>query len=294
MSSSQLRYSEQCIFRNAEGRQILPPTIVAARALQDLAQETWQRLREASEYSQAMGEESITEYNLLELKKKASSAIRLRSISKMEESRIGFDWEMFVGTRYRGWIRYAVQAKKVDSADGIYHQLDHPRDETKPKQIDNLEKYARQHKAVPIYCFYNHSNIANLQDYWQCGLSFDARQMGCTIAPSRRVKDALASRPQDQSFKFIHADAGTIPWRCLLRCPHIFKQYTGHRSSDHPLLGDFTLYPEIPPEVNELFKYPNREASYPHEYEIIPRDVVIIELDDQEFDKTLSLFHQSQ
>ena len=60
------------------------------------------------------GEETITEGNLLELRRRHSDVIYLRTFSKHDESKIGSDWEWYIVGRRRT-LKIRVQAKRVQS-----------------------------------------------------------------------------------------------------------------------------------------------------------------------------------
>ncbi len=71
------------------------------------------------------------------------------------ESVKGTDWEWWIGNRTHGYLRYAVQAKKLDAKTNRYSSLNHKVGVGSKTlfQHDILEKYAHVNQAIPLYAF---------------------------------------------------------------------------------------------------------------------------------------------
>ena len=238
-----------------------------------LAAEVWHLLASASEMNFSYGEESITDNLLLKIRSAALPNVLVQKANKKHEARWGLDWEWWIGSRSCGWLRYAVQAKKLDVNKGRYNTLRHKiRDGRKPEyQIERLKAFSQACRAIPIYCFYNSqvavercsycSGICHpllsccaCKWYWQgwcdfrsacdwqlcaiharCHRCFE-KQFGCTIANFDTVRSAHQRR-SNKSFEAIHTPGRAFPWRCLLI--HHCRWTRDKSLSEHPLVPDY-------------------------------------------------------
>lgn len=191
-------------------------------SFEELAKATWERLDLAHRLRCSQGEETITDINILELKRNLYSDLLVLPTTKTEEREKGFDWDLWIGSDRKGWWRYIVQSKKLYVATNSYKALRHKVDEIKNLyQIDILEEFARNNrKAIPIYCFYNYSNNPSLNSYWHCSSSsIQKEQLGCSVVPLSIVQTAHR-RGNSKTFEALHSDRA-FPWRCLVCCSHI-------------------------------------------------------------------------
>jgi hypothetical protein len=193
--------------------------------LEYLARQTWDRLRDGYDLDVSQGEETITDFNLLEIKRSGAHNIKVdKKTNKSEEAIIGIDWEWIIGSHTQGWLRYAVQAKKINVESNRYDSLMHKVNGV--AQIDLLEMYAKRAQSIPLYCLYNYARNYVQNIHWQCGLPFQENLLGCTITPSSVIRQAINTWGK-RRFDFIHEEKSTIPWRCLLTCPKILQIYSG-------------------------------------------------------------------
>ena len=213
----------------------------AITLLESLAERTWDRIKDGFELDISQGEETITDFNLLEMLRSGVKTLKVVKLSKDEEAIKGIDWEWWIGSRSQGWLRYVVQAKKIDFSSQRYNNLGHKVNNV--PQIDLLEIFARKIAAIPLYCFYNYSQATNLQSYWQCGFQYEEKQFGCTVAPSSTIRRALNSRGC-RNFEFIHSQHNTIPWRCLLKCPQVLQIYSN--GSNNLAFENINVYRTLP------------------------------------------------
>lgn len=149
------------------------------------------------------------------------------------------DWEMWLRRDLRGWVRFAVQAKRLDSTDR-YSALAHR--VGIDKQIDLLSDFCQRNRAVGLYCLYN-SPAKVTAGEWHCSLPLDARYLGCSIAPLHVIRTALSTRG-GRTFRAIHRDPEVLPFRCM------FHDGTSGVSSKetNPLIGpNPTFYGEPEP-----------------------------------------------
>jgi hypothetical protein len=167
---------------------------------------------------------------------------------------MGTDWEWLIGSYSIGWLRYAVQAKRVDYPSGRYSGLGDP--VPQGSQVNVLLKYARANNAIPLYCLYNYCTISPLDPYWHCDLPLDQTQLGCTLAPAYVVKQKMGTRGA-RSFKTIHSENSTRPWRCLVGCAEFLSMYAAGKDQrvSCPLLPEHAttvVHPALPPALQEL------------------------------------------
>ena len=183
-----------------------------------LAESTWERLRLSWEYGISQGEETITDLLQLEIARLGGSNIHVLKTTKAFEAQSGVDWEWWIGDNASGWLRFAIQAKKI-GANGRYNALKHHvklPGRKKLLQQTVLKRYAKEKGAIPLYCLFNHVGPGGYDEHkhWHCKAPFEPAQLGCTLAPLERIDEALRKRG-GRTFDFIHRDQHAIPWRCL-------------------------------------------------------------------------------
>ncbi|MDH6671229.1 hypothetical protein M2277_001879 [Paenibacillus sp. LBL] len=240
-----------------------------------LAYDTWERLKYGEVLNCSQSEETITDINLLEIKRAGLQDILVSKSDKSQEGVTGIDWEWWIGSNSTGWWRYAVQAKKL-SKERKYHKLRHK--VGTEYQIDILEKYATANNCIPLYTFYNYTDSNTLHKNWHCNLAFEKEQLGCTVVPIDVVRQAFQIR-SDKSFTSLHKDKRSVPWRCLVKCP----LYSVHSSQNscHPLAS--AGYKEVRPYKINLSNMTSEtildSEFYNHKIEILPKRILIIRTD---------------
>jgi len=256
---------------------------VPVSVFESLAERVWWRIMDGENLGVRQGEETLTDHVLLELKRANPSSVVVWKTPKKLESKTGTDWEWWIGSNTIGWIRYAVQAKKV--RDHKYKHIAHSigKPPNKRRQIDVLDQYARTVNAVPLYCLFNHVDHSAAQAGWRCSLSFDPPQLGCTVTPSSVVRTAI-NTPGKRTFEFIHSDPKTLPWRCLVRCPAIRQVYRAPQIGkahfgvkpviwrNHPVFAQSNKQGQIVEMPSEF--YPDSAVPF------APRHVVIVDIGD--------------
>ncbi|EHO7545990.1 hypothetical protein KMF76_000231 [Salmonella enterica] len=80
-----------------------------------ISDDVWKRLENGKKYNIIQGEETLTDNILLYLASQNLSEIKIIQTPKNMESVKGTDWEWWIGNRTHGYLRYAVQAKKLDA-----------------------------------------------------------------------------------------------------------------------------------------------------------------------------------
>ena len=201
------------------------------RTLLDLGHATSQNLSFAyGNEAISFGEETITEMNLLEIRRRHPDQVRIRTFPKAVESlETGADWEWhIVGRRYT--LKMRVQAKRVTKRGSIRGITKHARTSPLP-QIDLLVRDSLKNNMKPAYCFYS---CEAQRAIWTTkiidgdGTAFEA---GCLMADARIVKSCMPKR-------LTEIEPFAIPWHYLWsRQLYEFFKWSVH----HPLCGERRL-----------------------------------------------------
>lgn len=152
------------------------------------------------------GEETITETNLLELRRRHPAIITLNTFGKTKEAKNGADWEWHIIGRHRKF-RMRVQAKRLQKDDKL--KIPHEVKSTKKQQIDLLIADAEKYRLKPVYCLYS---AERQRDHWKketVGGGFEAFEPGCLLAHAQTVKTKMP-----QTLAGIEKDC--VPWHYLV------------------------------------------------------------------------------
>lgn len=244
--------------------------------LEELSVDVWERLRDVKRLTKPLGvrhgEETITDLLMLDLMRKLSGQVIATQTPKHKEAKSGTDFELWVERSNQRWVRFAVQAKRINFERSTYSGLNYKVNGT--KQIRLLERFANTNGAVPVYCFYNYYDNPKCSDHWRCGSKpHVAEQLGCTIATLRTVKQA-AKRYGAKNFDWIHKQPGTMPWSCLPICEKLETEFTkphvgaelGPTNPSDGLLPMRPVYYENPPSMPS----PDLQTSQPDEDHYVP------------------------
>lgn len=228
----------------------------------ELSRETCNNIDLAFRLNTKFGEETITDLLLLELAKKRNYNLRIIQTPKDKEKDKGTDWEWFIGSPTYGWVRFAIQAKKIKLSTkngdyGLGHKVGLNR------QVDILQTYASANNAIPLYTFYNYYDSIDPSNHWHCNLPFDEPLLGWTITPISNVFPALLTHGT-RNFEHIHRQKNTLPIKCLFQCPILTEQY---RDVDLigkavNILGETAIkYKNIPYTLTEQLDRPESDTS---------------------------------
>lgn len=155
------------------------------------------------------GEETITETNLLEIRRRHPYTVKVYSFSKQQEGHVtGADWEWHIIGKVLT-LKLRVQAKRVLEL-GTIRKLDSQAKKAPLSQIDLLIKNASANRLKPVYCFYCTEQHRN---YWTTSVAGDGYttyETGCLLADAHvvRAKSPLPSR-------LVDIETDTIPWHYL-------------------------------------------------------------------------------
>lgn len=178
---------------------------------------TWGQLARAGQCNVRLGEESLTDFNLLEIKSRHSSEIITTTFSKPAEAKNGADWEWWLMGSHGRWLGFRLQAKVIDPTRKKFEHLYYQR-KGRARQVDllcnnaNLEGYHR----IPLYCLYTQWPASVPAPDWPCG-SFAARRKsyGCSLVDACLIrKSAGSANASDLEFLL----PKMMPWHCLVCC----------------------------------------------------------------------------
>lgn len=192
----------KCVYRPMAMRCLLLNTLL------ELGHATSQNLEFAhgSGVFVSYGEETITETNLLELRRRHPPMIRLETFSKKMEAANGADWEWHVIGRRRT-LRMRVQAKRLQKNDKL--KIPHKIASSGKQQIDLLIADAKNHRMLPVYCFYSSEPQ---RSYWTASArvaGVSTFEAGCLLASAHKVKSIM---PTSLSAIEKHS----VPWHYLV------------------------------------------------------------------------------
>lgn len=175
----------------------------------------WSALRTARQQESKVGEESITDFLVLQMKKAAKSAYYIESFTRPKEKITGADWELWFSGPSGKWLGLRVQAKVISIDGKRYAQLHYKRKDG-TFQVDQLVADAKKHGAVPLYCLYSYWKVTDSgKPKWPCS-SFkkNSRFFG---ASWMAVKDVQALKAT--GLDTLKAVAKSLhPFHCLFCC----------------------------------------------------------------------------
>lgn len=153
-------------------------------------------------------EETITETNLLEFRRRHPQNVHVYSFSKATESKVtGADWEWHIIGQART-LKMRVQAKRIYKAGGIGN-LAQQGSTASMSQIDLLLHDSEINGLLPIYCFYCSEPQRR---HWTIGRSSDKEQSpmetGCLITDAYLVKKISPK-------KLSSIESHCVPWHYL-------------------------------------------------------------------------------
>lgn len=210
----------------------------------------WSTLRCARKHKSKIGEDSITDFFVLALKKASKGAYFIDSFTRPKEKITGADWELWFTGPTKKWIGLRVQAKVISIDGKRYAQLHYKRKDG-TYQIDQLIADANSHKAIPIYCLYSYwlGSEAGKID-WPCGtIKRNSELFGASvlsISSAQKLKPA-----KHDTLKRVAKHMN--PLHCLFCCQgygkgdlparvHAFLKATDYIDKDAQLLLDKPPY----------------------------------------------------
>ncbi|WP_347277165.1 DUF6615 family protein [Coleofasciculus sp. FACHB-712] len=180
---------------------------------------TWDMLARGRSVDCQIGEETLTDLTILELKIRHSSEIYSRTFSKHDEGSNGADWEWWFTGSSSKWIGFRVQAKVIDLKTNSFEHLHYRKNNSSQFQCDILIEKALQKPfpRVPLYCLYSNWNtLPNIP--WSCNTYYPVQESyGCSILSAFSVH-YLRSMGKSKTKHFQALIPYMNPWHCLVCC----------------------------------------------------------------------------
>ncbi|MFE8149334.1 hypothetical protein RBA69_19215 [Brenneria goodwinii] len=126
----------------------------------------WNSLREAKKHSYQIGEESITDFLVLNIKKWGSRKIVVNTFTRRKESVNGSDWEWWFTGPSGKWLGMRVQAKVLKLDSEKYEHLHYSN--VNGQQVDLLIQDAKNNDLIPLYCMYTNWKPGDYKVGWKC------------------------------------------------------------------------------------------------------------------------------
>lgn len=159
------------------------------------------------------GEETITESNLLELRRRHPNVIDLKTFSKFKEARNGADWEWHIIGRART-LRMRVQAKRLQKDDKL--KIHHKVKSTGKQQIGLLIDNAKRDGRLPVYCLYSSERQRGFWSKRPAGDGLEEFETGCLLANAHTVKKMDPTSLAD-------IEKHCVPWHFLAE-RHVYSR----------------------------------------------------------------------
>jgi hypothetical protein len=156
----------------------------------------------------SFGEETMTETNLLEIRRQHPQEVTLISFSKIQESRrTGADWEWHIVGKVHT-LKMRVQAKRIYKAGGIGNLLQKGKMAEKP-QIDQLIDDAKTNNLMPVYCFYCSEQQRKIWTVNPAVNGLIEYETGCLLLDATKVSRSALPKKLDQ------LERDCVPWHFL-------------------------------------------------------------------------------
>jgi hypothetical protein len=178
---------------------------------------TWEQIEKANSVDSHLGEEALTEFNLLEFKMRHQHEIITKSFNKREEGVEGADWEWWLTGSTGGWLGFRIQAKVINTRTQRFEHLHYARS-SGTFQSDLLwnRSVVASPARIPLYCLYNYWPNRNQQLNWHCGSYGAAHESyGCSLLDAGFVRQTRTIPNSDQ-LQFLLPKM--LPWHCLVCC----------------------------------------------------------------------------
>jgi len=231
---------------------------------------TWFRLSDTKEAGLSLGEETITDINLLKISLAKHKEIQVYKFNKGEEGENGADWEWWLTGKSNKWLGLRIQAKvinlKTDSYDLLHYK----------EQTNKLIESSRKNGLLPLYCLYTMCDLSQYVDNFTCN-SYGGmyETYGCSFIDAYVVKSVKEKHIR-------HLIQDMFPWHCIF-CPlefnnddlparalSVIKMEMQQISSCHEINGEtdeyinnFALSDEPPDYTRKIKKNINEKIEAP-------------------------------
>jgi hypothetical protein len=189
------------------------------RTLEQIALRTWGLLSQGRSNSIQLGEETLTDLNLLALKAEHSHEVRTHVFHKHAERKTGADWEWWFTGQSGNWFGLRVQAKVLDFRSNCFKHLHYGPRHSRKSQCDNLIEScaATNPSPVPAYCFYSQWQPGTVgTDLLTLGGACAIELYGCALATAGVVLALRGGRGRAKRSELDHVIPYAMPWHLLV------------------------------------------------------------------------------
>jgi hypothetical protein len=177
---------------------------------------TWEALAKARQTKFSLGEESLTDFNLLSLKIGHPDEVFIKKFNKRQEGENGADWEWwFLNQGATLGIGFRVQAKVIDPTTNNSFKHLHYSNQDVPQA--GLLCDSVPHGCIPLYCLFTYvtatthfSNCPCRCSHWPC--RYEERLHGCSLVDAYWVKRIIPKNDVNTLAPKM------VPWHCLVCC----------------------------------------------------------------------------
>jgi len=175
-----------------------------------LARDTYGKLADSRHVGHQMLEETLTDINILELKRHHSDRIFCQTFSKSQEAINGADWEWWLTDTTRSkWIGFRVQAKVINFRTDTFAHLHYKPKKSRSYQTTRLRNAAEADGLIPLYCLYSDKPPGS---HWSSPL-FASELYGCSLL---RLKDVEQLRRKGKLNDYDQVISLSAPWHVLV------------------------------------------------------------------------------
>ncbi|HIF9544181.1 TPA: DUF6615 family protein [Photobacterium damselae] len=183
---------------------------------------TWNKLREARKLGFQLGEESITDFLILNIKKLGGTKLVVESFTRHKEALNGADWEWWFTGSSGKWLGMRIQAKVLKLDTDKYEHLHHKNNNG--QQVDLLVQDAVKSNMIPAYCMYTNWDPKKYDTPWKCQTyKTSVRHYGTALLSAKKVK-AYQAKNETRLSQIIK---DLKPMHCIFCCQ-------GHGGFDLP------------------------------------------------------------
>lgn len=175
---------------------------------------TWDSLRRARSAEMRLGEESLTDFNLLEICTRHPNEVVTKVFTKPEEAGTGADWEWWFTGSSNKWLGFRIQAKVLDFRSDKFEHL-HYKLSSGQYQADRLCQTAKSapHKRIPLFCLYGQWPYKRPGPIWSCGsFPFTEESFGCSLVDAHGIAGLRPKKSVNDCLPLM------TPWHCLVCC----------------------------------------------------------------------------
>lgn len=174
---------------------------------------TWDKLRESRQLGFQIGEESVTDLIILNMKKWGAGKLVVETFTSHQEFTNGSDWEWWFTGPSGQWLGMRAQAKILNLATEKFEHLHYSN--KNGDQVDLLINDAKSNGLIPLYCMYSNWDTKKYKPNFECRTHKPtARHYGNSILSAFKVKHLQTSKENKLSKIIDYLQ----PMHCIFCC----------------------------------------------------------------------------